>query len=196
MREEYFDKKTDERIIYQETMTKSWYLKLELLSIEGIFTGMLFALVFVAIILFMFYILNGLTLISAILGCVVLTLFTWFVLLLAFYHRYVTSDRFLIKYLVVDGRIIVLNVKTGVCIFHFHLSKISCIEAPYWKARYLCGKYVEWKNFGSFKRCLLISSPYEDYKQNIPKYQQRIPIGYSEEMMLKLKELFSRYGVL
>jgi hypothetical protein len=101
----------------------------------------------------------------------------------------------LIKYFVVDDRIIVLNVKSGVCIFYFHISEISYIEAPYYKARCLWGKYVLRDFFSSYKRCLLISSPHEEYKQHVPKYKQRIPIGYSEEMMLELKELFSLYGV-
>ena len=195
MCEEHFDKKTDGNIIYQETMTKSWYLKLELLSIEAVFNLIWPGLVFVPIIFFVFYITNALTFAGTLFGCTVIILICWFVSLLRFLHYYSISDRFLIKYSIIDDRIIILNVSTGACIFNFHLSEISCIEAPYYKARCLWGKYVLRDFFTSYKRCLLISSPLEEYKQHIPKHKQRIPVGYSKEMMLKLKELFFLYDV-
>ena len=106
------------------------------------------------------------------------------------------SYRFRIKYSVVGDRITVSNLESGICIFDFHLNDVSCIESKYNNSNYLKvnrdGTKEMSKRGHSFtfiwcnKPCLLISSPRDEYKQ-------RIPIGYSEEMILKLKEL--RFGL-
>ena len=187
MCEEYFDKKTGGHI-YQENMPTFW--SIELPGCNEFYATMLIGFVLVSSTLFAFFIRDAFLYTCTLLGGVVFILVTWLLNVRRIFSYKTRFDEFRIKYAVVGDRIIVSNIKTGICIFNFQISEIACIEAPFYKSKYFYGKHVMRKYiFGSKKRCLLISSPHDEYKQ-------RIPIGYSEDMILKLILLFSRYGVI
>lgn len=132
-----------------------------------------------------------------------------FFVLIALLRVFKSSGEYMIKYSVLDDHIIVSNIQTGICIFNFRISEIACVESVYSMSCYAdskCFADVKRKQrpmsshylfhpflFRPFaycmKRCLLISSPNDELKQ-------RIPVGYSKDMRLKLKNVFSYYGVI
>jgi hypothetical protein len=187
MCEEFFDKKTD-GIVYQEKMPT--FESIELPGCNKFYATMLIGFILISSILFAFFIRDAFLYTYTLLGGVVFILITWLLDVRRIFSYKTRFDEFRIKYVVIDGRIIVSNIKTGTCIFNFRVSEISCIKAPFYKSKYFYGKHVMRRYiFGSKKRCLLISSLHDEYKQ-------RIPIGYSEDMIVKLILLFSRYGVV
>ena len=190
MNEESCDANSDGNVIYQESMPS--YLSLELPGairfsclIMILFVVMLSIWGLISLLIFGPEFRDPFTFIYTLLGGVALSLFFGLGFMLATFARYFKSDCIMIKYVVLNDRIIVSNISTGMCIFNFRFDEISFVESTFPNSRYLFNYWGELcltkRIFVlSDKRCLLISSPCDQYKQ-------RIPIGYSEEMRLELK---------
>jgi len=198
MNEESCDANSDGNVLYQESMPS--YLSLELPGairfsclIMILFVVMLSIWGLVSLFLldpnirnpFIFDIRDPFILIYTLLGVVALSLFFGLGFILATFARYFKSDCITIKYVVLNDRIIVSNISTGMCIFKFRFDEISLVESTFPNSIYLFNYWGELCLTNrifvcSDKRCLLISSPFDQHKQ-------RIPIGYSEEMRLELK---------
>jgi len=194
MNEESCDANSDGNVIYQESMPS--YLSLELpgaikffcqimaqfvtlLSIWGLVSLWVFELG-------RFGIHDLGTFIYALLGVLGLSFCFGLYFGLITFAGHFQSNYFMIKYVVLNDRIIVSNISTGTCIFNFHLEEISFINSTFPESCYLfnyLGSLRLARRIFMFcnRRCLLISSPHDQHKQSIP-------VGYSEDMRLELKK--------
>jgi len=196
--EEFDDINSDRNVLYQESMPS--YLSLELPGairwtclIMFLFVTMLSLWGLVSLFIFEPGNRDPFVFIYTLLGVVVLSLLFGLYFVLMVFGAFFRSDDIMIKYMVLDDRIIVSNISTGTCIFNFRLDEISFIESTFARSSYLShyrGKLYSATDFFAFsnKRCLLISSPHD-------KHKQRIPIGYTEDMMLKLENLLLKTSI-
>jgi len=188
MNDFFFDAKSDinvklgDSIIYQENMPS--YLELELPYVMS--TTLLCAIVPLLLVLVLLMAHPhpfGVFFIFLIM--LVVFLFLWLSMMCGAYIRSHLYGHLMIKYTVFDDRIIVSNIATGICIFDFPISEISYTKSVFHKLQYLSGNTGRQSVMDRIftcctnKPCLLISSPHDEYKQ-------RIPIGYSKEMILEL----------
>jgi len=188
MNEKFFDAKSDvnvksgDSIIYQESMPS--YLELELPYVMS--TSLLCAIVPLLFVLVISMVhphpVGGF---FTFLIMLVVFLLLWLFMMCVVHIRSHLHGHLMIEYTIFDDRIIVSNIATGICIFDFPIREISYTKSVFHKSQYLSGNTGRQSVmdkifiFCTSKPCLLISSPHDEQKQ-------RIPIGYSKEMILEL----------